>query len=467
MSGKAHSERPTNSLLSCERCAQLEELLRQAEDNLAELGLQRAGLELNLRRAGSAELALRRELEQHREDDPASQEVRRLLDYWKLKLNHPKAKTPLSGGRAKLVLKAMRMGYKPDQIRQAIDGLAKLPYVRAGGRKPDGAERERFDDLGHCLKDEATIERFIRYATTPAPGRSAVPLAPAVERILERLDAARQTGPGQWEARCPAHDDRHSSLSVAQGEKGAVATCHAGCELHDIAEAVGVPLAEWFDREPPQIAPKPPAALPSEAMIDGWRRALQHRPRLLARLEEVRGWLPQTLSALAVGWDGERIIFPVRNADGDLQTIARYLPGGNPKMLGLHGRERGLFPQPEGYPADDVLWVVEGEPDAVTGFQQRVAAVAVPGVNGWRRGMAERFAGREVVVCLDCDKPGRDAARKIADDLRGVASDVRILDLDEDRDDGYDLTDAVAEGATTEILWALENTAPTAWKVAA
>jgi hypothetical protein len=41
---------------------------------------------------------------------------------------------------------------------------------------------------------------------------------------------------------------------------------------------------------------------------------------------------------------------------------------------------------------------------------------------------------------MDCDRPGREAASRIASDLSS-SSDVRVLDLDPGRDDGYDLTD--------------------------
>lgn len=44
-----------------------------------------------------------------------------------------------------------------------------------------------------------------------------------LERILHALEAhgrdARPSGRG-WIARCPAHDDRHASLSAAEGNNG-------------------------------------------------------------------------------------------------------------------------------------------------------------------------------------------------------------------------------------------------------
>ncbi len=40
-----------------------------------------------------------------------------------------------------------------------------------------------------------------------------------VERLLAKLPGAKRNGRG-WMARCPAHDDRRPSLSIAQGTDG-------------------------------------------------------------------------------------------------------------------------------------------------------------------------------------------------------------------------------------------------------
>jgi hypothetical protein len=54
----------------------------------------------------------------------------------------------------------------------------------------------------------------------------AVPLR--VQQVLDRLDGVTGAYP-QWSARCPAHDDRHASLSVGVGDDGlAMVTCHGG-----------------------------------------------------------------------------------------------------------------------------------------------------------------------------------------------------------------------------------------------
>lgn len=66
-------------------------------------------------------------------------------------------------------------------------------------------------------------------------------MTPAVRDVLGRLHGVQQTGRGQWKALCPAHDDRHPSLSVAEGDGGkALLHCFAGCAYPDIINALGL-----------------------------------------------------------------------------------------------------------------------------------------------------------------------------------------------------------------------------------
>lgn len=457
----------------CERCAQLEQMLQAAENNLAELGGQLAGLQHQLRRAAGAEQALRQQLEQREESDPKSQDVRAVLAGWEAR--HPRAKTPMTGKRAKTVRAALRMGYTVDQLKLALEGLAKFPFVGPSGRCAAGTPAQRYDDVDHALRDETTIERFIGYATNPqaqANVQSKAPSVPSnvrrerpagdpVDRLLERLEAVKPSGLGKWTARCPAHEDRNASLSVSAGRQGVLAHCFAGCSVDAIADAVGMPITEWFDavEEPANRVKRTTAAmapdpLPTAADLDRWHTALMSNAKLLARLVVVKGWRQPALEHLRIGWDGRRLTIPVRDKDGVLVNVNRYLPNGQPKMMATRGRERDLFPAPETV-GGSVIWIVEGEPDAIAAHSIGLPAVGLPGATNWRDEWAPRFADRRVVVCCDCDQPGRTAATTVHDSLAAAGVDVRVHDLDPARDDKFDLTDWVLAGGT---LADLQNT---------
>ena len=66
--------------------------------------------------------------------------------------------------------------------------------------------------------------------------------------ILELLQDARANGRG-WVARCPAHDDRTPSLSVASGVDGrTLLRCHAECSVEEIVSAMGLRMCDLFVR---------------------------------------------------------------------------------------------------------------------------------------------------------------------------------------------------------------------------
>lgn len=281
------------------------------------------------------------------------------------------------------------------------------------------------------------------------------------DQVLERLDGVRSERAGQWNARCPAHHDRHASLSVGVGEDGRVLLhCHAGCTVLDVLDALGLGrgalLGMPADTRPVMrrgrlriecaragrmLAPSPVVMdpLPDQVTLARWRRDLVSVEPWLWR---TRGWRAATLQRLGCGWDGRRLAIPIRDGRNQLQTVVRYRPGGHPKMLALRGRDRGLFPGPETIDSDHV-WLVEGESDAIAAHELGLPAAAVPGVAKWHASWPERLAGRRVTVMFDCDDQGRTAARLRARQLAEAGVQARVADLAPGYGDGYDLGDAL------------------------
>jgi hypothetical protein len=65
--------------------------------------------------------------------------------------------------------------------------------------------------------------------------------------LLSRLRGVRRSGRDRWQARCPAHDDRSPSLSVAHRDGKWLLFCHAGCSIGAIIAALGLPVSDLFD----------------------------------------------------------------------------------------------------------------------------------------------------------------------------------------------------------------------------
>jgi Protein of unknown function (DUF3987) len=285
-----------------------------------------------------------------------------------------------------------------------------------------------------------------------------------LDRVLDALDAVRPSGEGKWLARCPAHEDRSPSLSIAIGDDDRVLVhCFAGCTTEEIVAALGLEVRELFssDEQSQPAAWRPPSAprakqgrhapMPSEQQIATWRHDLLNNEAVVRRLAELRGWTRDAIETLGLGYDGQRIVFPVTDAAGRVVGIARYLPGDRPngerKMLADAGSIRELWPAPESLDGTSAVWLTEGEPDGVSLALLGLQASAVPGAASWRSEWAARFAGRDVIVCTDCDENGRALAAQAADDLIPVARSVRIIDLDSERTDAYDVGDLVREAA--------------------
>src|SRR5215469_9310877 len=66
--------------------------------------------------------------------------------------------------------------------------------------------------------------------------------------LLAQLKGVCRSGDG-WTARCPAHPDRHNSLSVRRRDGRWLLKCHAGCGWQEIINALGTDVSALFDDE--------------------------------------------------------------------------------------------------------------------------------------------------------------------------------------------------------------------------
>ena len=69
----------------------------------------------------------------------------------------------------------------------------------------------------------------------------------SVDLLLSRLDKVRPTGKGRWIACCPAHGDKHPSLTITETDDGkTLVKCFTGCSVYEIVSAVGLELSDLF-----------------------------------------------------------------------------------------------------------------------------------------------------------------------------------------------------------------------------
>ncbi len=85
----------------------------------------------------------------------------------------------------------------------------------------------------------------------------------AVARVIELLPGARQTGPGRWIARCPAHEDRSPSLSIREVDDRVLLHDFGGCDTSAVLAALGLSLSDLFDKPLVSCAPPVRSRIPA------------------------------------------------------------------------------------------------------------------------------------------------------------------------------------------------------------
>jgi hypothetical protein len=68
-----------------------------------------------------------------------------------------------------------------------------------------------------------------------------------IDLVLSRLEKVRQRQSNQWSARCPAHNDKSPSFSVAEKDDGSVRfRCWTGCTYEEVIQALGLNPSDLY-----------------------------------------------------------------------------------------------------------------------------------------------------------------------------------------------------------------------------
>ena len=216
--------------------------------------------------------------------------------------------------------------------------------------------------------------------------------------ILERLKGARKSNNG-WEAQCPAHEDKHSSLSIAHRDGRWLLNCHAGCSVDAIVSAVGLKVSDLFDDD--------------------------------------------TRKQKANGKSGSPFIaeYVYKTADGELsrkvcRTADKQFPQfkwtGSAWKGGVEGVPVLPYRLPELAAAnvETPVYIVEGEKDCDALARLGFTATTNPmGAGKWKSDLNKYFANRHVLIIPDNDDAGRKHAEQVAHNLNPITASVRVAHL--------------------------------------
>lgn len=255
-------------------------------------------------------------------------------------------------------------------------------------------------------------------------------------------------------AHCPFHDDTvrsfcinvETGLWVCQGcgQKGdeftfyqlmhGVGFSQAKAELAkltgvDVGMSIGSASNPQRDNVIPFAKPKIELSPIPESEVESYHKALLEREKALMFLQEEKGLTIDTIATYQLGYDGERIVIPIRDEQGAIRNLRRYHSVKKPKMLPYrtgYGDVR-FFPIEALESAELVL--CEGEWDCMLARQMDIPAIAhTGGANTWKDEWNPLFAGKRVWICYDHDDAGKTGAEKVGQALAKVA-EVRVIKL--------------------------------------
>ena len=211
------------------------------------------------------------------------------------------------------------------------------------------------------------------------------------------------------QCRCPAHDDKHASLTITKGKKCTLFYCHAGCKVDDILRAAGLEKKNTFyDVEP---------------INQKWKSYIESREK--RRIEAIYHYVSINggYTFTKIRLEGKKILY------GVLQN-ERFTYG----LQGRNRRELKSIYAPDGVQAINKaisegkpIFIPEGEKDVNTLKSKGYAAWTYGGCSDWQSDFATLVQGADVYILSDNDEPGKHVASVIQRDLQGIVKSVRVV----------------------------------------
>ncbi|MBI4376731.1 MAG: hypothetical protein HY549_09815 [Elusimicrobia bacterium] len=251
-----------------------------------------------------------------------------------------------------------------------------------------------------------------------------------IEELLSRLSGVKQSGKG-YTARCPAHEDRQSSLSLQEGNDARVLLkCFAGCKTPAVVEAMGLRMRDLFAPDGDSRRRKPVKSLSVAALA-----ADKKLPEAFLKDLGVQGMIDP--------FGNEVVQITYRRADGVLAQRQRIRTALRAKDGSRWTRgSGGLIPyglwwkQEEARKAKRRV-IVEGESDFWTLAYHGYPALGIPGADLAKTLEAEHLEGiAELYVVQEPDKGGEAFTLGVAARLKelGWSGKAFVVSLNGDKD---------------------------------
>lgn len=209
------------------------------------------------------------------------------------------------------------------------------------------------------------------------------------------------------QCQCPAHDDRHASLTITKGRKCTLFYCHAGCAVDNVLNAARLERKDTFY----DVEPRSP----------NWKSYVETREK--RQIEAVYNYVSINgdYAFTKLRLEGKKIIY------GKLQNN-RFTYGlgdvGRKNYKAIYGSLQAIKKAiAEGKP----IFIPEGEKDVNTLIKQGYTAWTYGGCSDWQSDFAALVQGADVYILADNDEAGKRVAETIQNDIKAVAKSSKII----------------------------------------
>lgn len=277
-----------------------------------------------------------------------------------------------------------------------------------------------------------------------------------VQDVLAPFLIGRPYPNGDYDARCPLHDDKKRSARI-NFEKN-VWHCFAGCGSGNLAGLLRRMRERGVtDSSKRSTRSRRSVRRVTDEQVDRWHRALMADQYARQYLWSQRGLTAETMDAFNLGYDraSQAFTIPIYRADGGLYNVRKYRPNApsDKKIWWAVKKDPNmsipLFPERV---LEDSDWAIitEGEMDAMLAGQFDFPAVTgTAGAGTWHVEWSERFKDKKVFICYDRDPTGEKGAKLVAEHLEPFASAIWIVKIPINKK-GADVSDFFLNGKDEE-----------------
>lgn len=244
-----------------------------------------------------------------------------------------------------------------------------------------------------------------------------------LQELLTRFNMVRRLKDNSYQCKCPAHDDKHASLTISEQNNKILLHCHAGCSTGSILDHVGLTFKD----------------LHTESVAD-WKEWLEKAKN--GKIEDIYNYLDE---------QGNYLYSKVRLKTKEGKRIIYGTIAGDRIKLSIGNTKKVLFNLKDIREAKETgkaLYLPEGEKDCRTLKKKGFLAATYGAVGDWKKEFAATFEGIDLIVLPDNDTAGRKVADQIVKDCIAYVKSIKKV-ITSTANKG-DVTNYFEEGHTLE-----------------